>query len=80
MSYDVPEFEGVAKRKLDDLLDRGWKISGYSIYKNEEHGLVTVGAFVGWWTVADDNIRLLEERIEALKAELQKVKDDARLR
>jgi hypothetical protein len=44
------EFEGVAKRKLDDLMARGWRVSGYSIMdETGKHGFVTTGGFVGWW-------------------------------
>jgi len=48
-------FEGVAKRKLDDLLARGWQIGGYSLIKDGEIGLITMGGFVGWFTVAEQN-------------------------
>jgi hypothetical protein len=67
-----PHFEGVAKHKLDDLLTRGWAISGYSITKDGEYGLVTTGGFVGWWTVASNNADAAEAR--ALAAEAQRDK------
>lgn len=48
----LPSFEGVAKTKLDDLISRGWEVCGYAIIKDGQFGLVTTGAFVGWWSVA----------------------------
>lgn len=69
------EFEGVAKRKLDDLLARGWEISGYSLWKDGDHGLITKGGFVGWFSVAERNAALqptvpnAEEEIERLQKE-----------
>lgn len=50
----APEFVRVARAKLDSLLSEGYKISGYSIERNDTEGttrgFVTAGGLVGWWT------------------------------
>lgn len=43
----------IARKKLNALLDQGWKVSGVSISRQEldgswRHGFVTEGGFVGW--------------------------------
>lgn len=64
----LPAFMGVAKRKLDDLLARGFKIDGFSIAKYHDEGdaevatgrgFITVGGFVGWWR-SEEEIRRIE--------------------
>lgn len=52
---EVVVFDGVAKRKLDGLLERGWKVSGYALHREGDHGLITTGGFVGWFSVAERN-------------------------
>jgi len=49
-----PEFIGVARRKLDDLLASGWRVSGVSIERANQdgtvsRGAVTTGGMVLWW-------------------------------
>ena len=51
---DQPAMTTIAQRKLDDLLLRGYTISGYSICKTDpagslRHGFVTDAGLVGWW-------------------------------
>ena len=48
---DQPTMTHIAQRKLDDLLTRGYEISGYSVYheKKHPHGFVTGAGLVGWW-------------------------------
>ena len=48
---DSPTMTAVAQRKLDDLLTRGYQISGYSVYHDtrHQHGFVTTAGLVGWW-------------------------------
>lgn len=43
-------FDGLPKRKLDDLIARGWNVAGYAIQNGEmRYGFITTGGFVGWW-------------------------------
>jgi hypothetical protein len=49
-----PEFTGLPKRKLDDLLAQGYKINGVSFQREQEgatwkRGFITYGGMVGWW-------------------------------
>lgn len=69
-------FSGVAKRKLDDLTSdqRGWKICGYAIEKDGKYGLVTTGAFVGWWSVAEENANAAEARVRELEQKLERAR------
>ena len=48
---DQPAMTTIEQRKLDDLLLRGYTISGYSVYNNtkHQHGFVTAAGLVGWW-------------------------------
>ena len=48
---EQPTMTPVAQRKLDDLLTRGYQISGYSVYHDtrHQHGFVTTAGLVGWW-------------------------------
>lgn len=71
-----PDFQGIAKDKLDDLTspERGWSICGYAIEKNGEYGLATVGGFVGWWTVAANNVEIAEARLEAAESKLSEMR------
>lgn len=78
LEADRPQFTGVAKQKLDDLIARGWQISGYAITKDGLHGLVTTGGFVGWWSVADANVQAAEARCKRLGEALKAVKNAAR--
>lgn len=68
-------FTHVAKIKLEDLLARGWVISGYSIQKDNEHGLITEHGFVGWYSVAFQNYDTAEKRVKKLAEALQKAKN-----
>ena len=50
----VPEFSHVAKLKLQTLLDRGYRITGYALEKPQTgalpvRGFINHGGFVGWW-------------------------------
>jgi hypothetical protein len=45
----VPEFKGVARRKLIQLAGDGWQINGYAIRRGNERGFVDASGFVGWW-------------------------------
>ena len=55
LTVQVPPFTSVAQRKLDDLLARGFRITGYSIERADvadwapQRGFVTHGGLVGWW-------------------------------
>lgn len=60
-----PEFTGVAKRKLEDLIARGYRIDGYAITKDTSRGFVTTGGMVGWWTSGEEI-----QRIERAAAEM----------
>ena len=49
-----PEFDFAAKLKLEDLLARGYTVSGLALEKpaadgQPERGFITAGGFVGWW-------------------------------
>ena len=49
-----PEFDFAAKLKLEDLLARGYTVSGLALEKpaadgRSERGFITAGGFVGWW-------------------------------
>lgn len=49
-------FEGIAKRKLEDLQTRGWHICGHALTRSEDgnqYGFITNGGFVGWWLPED---------------------------
>lgn len=72
-----PQFEGVAKHKLEDLTSeaRGWRVCGYAIEKDGELGLVTTGGFVGWWTVADRNAEAAESEVATLKARIAELEE-----
>ena len=56
LTVQVPPFTSVAQRKLDDLLARGFRITGYSIERADvadwspQRGFITHGGMVGWWT------------------------------
>lgn len=70
------EFTHVAKTKLDGLLADGWQVNGYSIQKDDRIGLVTTGAFVGWYSnaceamnTAEAQVLRLTEENEALRKE-----------
>lgn len=45
----VPEFSRIAKRKLDELQEQGFAITGYAIQRGTKRGFITDGGFVGWW-------------------------------
>lgn len=48
---DQPAMTPIAQRKLDSLLEKGYTISGYSVYREQkhQHGFVTGAGLVGWW-------------------------------
>lgn len=70
----VPAFTSTAKSKLTELLERGWRITGYAIERESdgatERGFINHGGFVGWWRPKADHFR------DATKM----VADDDRLR
>lgn len=50
----VPDFNGIAARKLADLLEKGFVITGYCFERQVEgtqpqRGFVDFAGFVGWW-------------------------------
>lgn len=49
----VPSFTHTAKRKLDEQLAKGWRITGYAIEQESDgqtmRGFIAHGGFVGWW-------------------------------
>ena len=45
----APEFSRIAKRKLADLQEQGFTITGYAIQRGTQRGFITNGGFVGWW-------------------------------
>ena len=50
----VPEFCHVAQRKLKNLLERGYTVTGYAIENpvdgaQPDRGFINHGGFVGWW-------------------------------
>jgi hypothetical protein len=54
-----PEFTGLPKRKLDDLLAQGYKINGVSFQREQDgatwrRGFITYGGMVGWWHGEDE--------------------------
>lgn len=56
---DAPDFSHVATRKLQDLQERGYRVTGYAIEKlveggQPERGFITAGGFVGWWRGDDE--------------------------
>jgi hypothetical protein len=59
----VPEFSRIAKRKLDELQEQGFAITGYAIQRAAVRGFIDGGGFVGWWQgepapgVPDDVVR-----------------------
>lgn len=55
----APDFSHVATRKLQDLQERGYRVTGYAIEKPVEggqpkRGFITAGGFVGWWRGDDE--------------------------
>ena len=59
----VPDFSRIAKRKLDELQERGFAITGYAIQRGPVRGFIDGVGFVGWWQgepdpgVPDDVVR-----------------------
>ncbi len=45
----VPEFSRIAKRKLDELQEQGFAITGYAIQRGPVRGFIDGWGFVGWW-------------------------------
>lgn len=45
----VPEFYRIAKRKLDELQEQGFAITGYAIQRGPVRGFIDGSGFVGWW-------------------------------
>ena len=70
---EVVAFDGVAKQKLDSLIERGWKISGYALYQDGDHGLITTGGFVGWFSVAERNDATARAKLETAEAEVKRL-------
>lgn len=70
---DGGAFTHVAKTKLEGLLADGWQINGYSIHKDDRLGLVTTGAFVGWYTNACEAMEAAESRVLSLEEALRKI-------
>lgn len=57
---EVPDFTGVAARKLADLLEKGYVITGVCFERQVEgtqpqRGFVDFAGFVGWWTAVQDD-------------------------
>jgi len=57
------EFQGVAKRKLDDLQNAGWQINGVCFSMPGEdgvtrHGAITEGGKVLWWNQPHPPVRI----------------------
>lgn len=80
MQPAAPVFEGVAKRKLGDLLARGYRIDGLAIRADEDtvvprtRGFITTGGMVGWWT-SEEEIRRIERNAaeRALREQVREV-------
>ena len=56
----VPDFNDVAARKLADLLEKGFVITGVCFErqtgeKQPQRGFVDFAGFVGWWKAAQDD-------------------------
>lgn len=75
---DGGAFTHVAKTKLDGLLADGWQINGYSIHKDDRLGLVTTGAFVGWYTNACEAMDAAESRAQSLEEALRMIVERAK--
>ena len=67
-------FTHVAKNKLDSLLADGWRVNGYSIQKDDRLGLVTTGAFIGWYTNACEAMDAAESRVLSLEEEVKRLR------
>lgn len=50
----VPEFYRIAKRKLDELQEQGFAITGYAIQRGPVRGFIDGSGFVGWWQCEPD--------------------------
>lgn len=86
----LPAFMGVAKRKLDELVETGWRINGFAISNTmigpERHGFITVGGMVGWWRSPEEERQLeaatveraLRNTIQLTPAEIQSGHDRVR--
>lgn len=75
---DGGAFTHVAKTKLEGLLADGWQINGYSIHKDDRLGLVTTGAFVGWYTNACEAMEAAESRVLSLEEALRAIVERAK--
>lgn len=58
-SPTVPDFTGVAARKLAELQANGYRITGYCFERQVEgtqpqRGFVDFAGFVGWWNAVQD--------------------------
>lgn len=54
----VPDFTDVAARKLADLLEKGFVITGYCFERQvdgtqPQRGFVDFAGFVGWWRIGE---------------------------
>lgn len=69
----VPEFSRIAKRKLDELQEQGFAITGYAIQRAAVRGFIDGGGFVGWWQgepapgVPDEFEKLIKDKIKSVK-------------
>lgn len=90
----LPAFIGPPKRKLDELLARGFQVNGLQIERDVDgaepvRGFITVGGLVGWWNPDTQGERdRLSEQVETtltmveqsnkISAELLRERDDLR--
>lgn len=67
---EVPDFNGVAARKLAELQQNGYRITGYCFERQVEgtqpqRGFVDSAGFVGWWRSEEaafkDGCRFIEQ-------------------
>ena len=69
----APEFTHVATRKLQELQERGYVVTGYAIEKaveggQPERGFITAGGFVGWWRGNDEWNATVAREVETMVA------------
>lgn len=71
----LPAFIGTPKRKLDELLAEGFRITGFAIERDSDsaeprRGFINAGGLVGWWWPnTDAELHNLRAQVEALTAE-----------
>lgn len=71
----LPDFQGLPKRKLEDLLTQGYRINGFAIAREVEgsdpqRGFITVDGLVGWWTPGLQALERAHEAMEKLKGRI----------